>query len=103
MSEESGATIGGWPQHLLWNPCGNCGQDPCECGRRSESPEMAAVAGKWGTLSLRLNAAAKDGARTYLVLRARRIWGCWATSSAGASGARPGVLPTPCRRSSSGG
>ena len=67
--------IRGWPQHLLWNPCGNCGQDPCECGRRSESPEMTTVVGKWGILSLRLNAAAKDGARTYLVLRARRIWG----------------------------
>ena len=76
--------IGGWPQDLLWNPCGNCGQDPCECGRRSESREMTTVAGKWGTLSLRLNAAAKDGARTYLVLRARRIWG-WVGGGGGGS------------------
>ena len=34
-----------------------------------------AAADRWGGLSRRLCDAARDGARTYLVLRARRIWG----------------------------
>ena len=37
--------------------------------------EQARIAGLWAALSERVSSTAKDAAREFMVLRARRIWG----------------------------